>query len=147
MKTKFALGAVVAAIAVFSQTAFAQPASAPVTREQRKAETAEANKAGKLTPAGEGNIGADAVEASDKTRDRAQGADPGRHQVRQARARPAKRAVQKADKADATSRARPPATRARRRPKPTARLASWRRLATARPRSKTFFLTAAAVVK
>jgi hypothetical protein len=46
MKTKFALGAVVAAIAVFSQTAFAQ--TAPPRRwtvEQRKAETAEANKA------------------------------------------------------------------------------------------------------
>jgi len=52
MKTKFALGAVVAAIAVFSQTAFAQTA-APVTREERKADTAEANKAGKLAPAGE----------------------------------------------------------------------------------------------
>ena len=60
MKSKLALGAVVAAIAVFSQTAFAQAAaSAPVTREQRKADTAAANKAGQLAPAGEGKAGAD----------------------------------------------------------------------------------------
>ena len=66
---KFALGAIVAATAVFAQTAFAQ-ASAPVTREQRKAETAAANKAGKLAPAGEGP-GAMATQPttpSDKTR-------------------------------------------------------------------------------
>ncbi len=70
MKTKFALGAVVAAIAVFSQTAFAQTAaSAPVDRQQRKAETAEANKSGKLTPAGEGNISPAPAKTSDKTRD------------------------------------------------------------------------------
>jgi len=70
MKTKFALGAVVAAIAVFSQTAFAQTAaSAPVDRQQRKAETAEANKSGKLTPAGEGNISPTPAKTSDKTRD------------------------------------------------------------------------------
>ena len=50
MKTKLALGAIVALFA--AQTAFAQ-ASAPVTREERKAETAAANKAGKLTPAGD----------------------------------------------------------------------------------------------
>ena len=42
MKSKFALGVIVAATAVFAQTAFAQ-ASAPVNREQRKAETAAAN--------------------------------------------------------------------------------------------------------
>jgi hypothetical protein len=70
MKTKFALGAVVAAVAVFSQTAFAQTAaSAPVDRQQRKAETAEANKSGKLTPAGEGNISPAPAKTSDKTRD------------------------------------------------------------------------------
>jgi len=67
MKTKFAVGAVVAALAVFSQTAFAQ-ASAPVSREQRKAETADANKAGKLAPAGQGPIGSAPSTASDKTR-------------------------------------------------------------------------------
>jgi len=64
---KFALGAIVAATAVFAQTAFAQ-ASAPVTREQRKAETAEANKAGKLAPAGQGPIGSAPTGPSDKTR-------------------------------------------------------------------------------
>ena len=70
MKTKLALGAVVAAIAVFSTSAFAQ-ASAPVTREQRKAETAAANKAGTLAPAGEAATqkAADAnTKTSDKTR-------------------------------------------------------------------------------
>lgn len=69
MKTKLALGAVVAALAVFSQTAFAQ-ASAPVTRDQRKADTAAANKSGKLAPAGQGP-GAMAPQpstSSDKTR-------------------------------------------------------------------------------
>jgi len=66
---KFALGAIVAATAVFAQTAFAQ-ASAPVTREQRKAETAAANKAGKLAPAGEGPgaMGSQPAGPSDKTR-------------------------------------------------------------------------------
>jgi len=68
MKTKLALGAVFAAVAVFSQTAFAQ-ASAPVSREERKAETAAANKAGKLTPAGQGPIGSAPGKASDKTRE------------------------------------------------------------------------------
>ena len=53
MKTKLALGAAVAALAVFSQTAFAQ-ASAPVSREQRKAETLDARKKGELVPAGPG---------------------------------------------------------------------------------------------
>ena len=66
---KFALGAIVAATAVFAQTAFAQ-ASAPVTREQRKAETAAANKAGKLAPAGEGPgaMASQPTTPSDKTR-------------------------------------------------------------------------------
>ena len=66
---KFALGAIVAATAVFAQTAFAQ-ASAPVTREQRKAETAAANKAGKLAPAGEGpgTMAPQPTTPSDKTR-------------------------------------------------------------------------------
>ena len=66
---KFALGAIVAATAVFAQTAFAQ-ASAPVSREQRKAETAAANKAGKLAPAGEGPgaMASQPSTGSDKTR-------------------------------------------------------------------------------
>ena len=51
MKTKLALSAIVAAVAVFSQSAFAQ-ASSP-TRAEVKAETRAAEKSGKLTPAGE----------------------------------------------------------------------------------------------
>ena len=51
MKTKLALSAIVAAVAVFSQSAFAQ-ASSP-TRAEVKAETKAAEKSGKLTPAGE----------------------------------------------------------------------------------------------
>ena len=57
----------VAALAVFSQTAFAQ-STEPVSREQRKAETAELNKAGKLAPAGQGPIGSAPSTLSDKTR-------------------------------------------------------------------------------
>jgi len=68
MKSTLALGAVVAAIAVFSQTAFAQ-ASAPVTRDQRKAETAAANKSGTLAPAGQGpGTASQPSTGSDKTR-------------------------------------------------------------------------------
>ena len=68
MKSKLALGAVVAAVAVFSQTAFAQ-ASAPVTREQRKADTAAANKAGALAAPGQGaGTASQPSTASDKTR-------------------------------------------------------------------------------
>jgi hypothetical protein len=69
MKSKFALGAIIAATAVFAQTAFAQ-ASAPVTRAERKAETAAANKAGKLAPAGEGPgaMASAPTAGSDKTR-------------------------------------------------------------------------------
>lgn len=68
MKTKFALGAVVAALAVFSQTAFAQ--TAPVTRDQRKADTAAANKSGALAPAGQGPgaMASAPATGSDKTR-------------------------------------------------------------------------------
>ena len=104
MKTKFALGAVVAAIAVFSQTAFAQATATPasgVSRDQRKAETAAANKAGKLTPAGEGNMGGTPPKTSETTRD-------ARKAQTQADAKSGKLApageagIQKADKADAT---------------------------------------------
>src|SRR5947208_13470044 len=45
MKTKLVLGAVAAAVAVFSQGAFAQSASSP-TRADVKAETKAANKSG-----------------------------------------------------------------------------------------------------
>ena len=69
MKSKLAFGAVVAALAVFSTTAFAQ-ASAPVTREQRKADTAAANKSGNLAPAGQGPgaMASQPSTGSDKTR-------------------------------------------------------------------------------
>lgn len=62
MKTKLALSAIVAAIAVFSQGAFAQ-ASAP-TRAEVKAEA----KKGALAPAGEGPIASQPSKTSDKTR-------------------------------------------------------------------------------
>ena len=63
MKTKLALTAIVAALAVFSQGAFAQ-ASSP-TRAEVKAEA----KKGSLAPAGEGpGAMASAPKGSDKTR-------------------------------------------------------------------------------
>ena len=52
MKTKLVLGAVAAAVAVFSQGAFAQAASSP-SRADVKAQTKAAEKSGQLTPAGE----------------------------------------------------------------------------------------------
>ena len=55
MAFKFILVATLATAATLAwQSAAAQQASAPVSREQRKAETAAANKAGQLTPAGQG---------------------------------------------------------------------------------------------
>ncbi len=64
MKNQFALGAIVAAVAVFSQGAFAQ-ASSP-TRAEVKAEA----KTGALAPAGEGPgaMGKQPPTSSDKTR-------------------------------------------------------------------------------
>ena len=63
MKTKLALSAIVAAIAVFSQGAFAQ-ASSP-TRAEVKAQA----KTGSLAPAGEGpGAMASAPKGTDKTR-------------------------------------------------------------------------------
>jgi hypothetical protein len=64
MKTKLVLGAIAAAVAVFSQGAFAQ-ASSP-TRAEVKAEA----KTGALAPAGEGPgaMGKQPSTASDKTR-------------------------------------------------------------------------------
>jgi hypothetical protein len=67
MKTPVALSAVVVALTVLSQAALAQ-SSAPASREQRKAETAELNKAGQLAPAGQGPIGSAPSTASDKSR-------------------------------------------------------------------------------
>src|SRR6185436_4302661 len=63
MKTKLALGAVAAAIAVFSQGAFAQ-ASAPATRAEVKAGA----QAKAVAPAGEKPTAAPST-TSDKTRD------------------------------------------------------------------------------
>ena len=55
MSSKFILVATLATAATLAwQSAAAQQASAPVSREQRKAETAAANKSGELTPAGQG---------------------------------------------------------------------------------------------
>ena len=64
MKTKLVLGAVAAAVAVFSQGAFAQAASSP-TRAEVKADA----KKGSLAPAGEGPVVKQPSKASDKTRD------------------------------------------------------------------------------
>jgi hypothetical protein len=56
-----------------AQTAPAAPAAAqtqpPVTREQRKADTAAANKAGELVPAGQGGPGMTVPSGSSMTRD------------------------------------------------------------------------------
>jgi hypothetical protein len=62
MKTKLALSAIVAAVAVFSQGAFAQ-ASSP-TRAEVKAQA----KTGALAPAGEGPMASQPSKMSDKTR-------------------------------------------------------------------------------
>jgi len=69
MKMKTALTVLAAAAAVFAQGAFAQ-ASAPASRAEIKAETAAAEKAGKLTPAGEGpgNLTKAPSTSSDTTR-------------------------------------------------------------------------------
>ena len=64
MKTKLVLGAVAAAVAVFSQGAFAQAASSP-TRAEVKADA----KSGARTPAGEATGSVTPSKASDKTRD------------------------------------------------------------------------------
>ena len=66
MKTKLALSAIVAAVAVFSQGAFAQ-ASSP-TRAEVKAETKAAEKSGALTPAGEGPVVGQPGRSSETTR-------------------------------------------------------------------------------
>ena len=64
MKTKLVLGAIAAAVAVFSQGAFAQAASSP-TRAEVKSQA----KTGGLAPAGEGPVTNQPSKASDKTRD------------------------------------------------------------------------------
>ena len=54
MSSRFMAVAALATMPMLAWQSAAAQASAPVTREQRKAETAAANKAGQLTPAGVG---------------------------------------------------------------------------------------------
>ena len=68
MISKTTLGAAMAA-AVLSSGAFAQDSAAPASRAAIKAETRAAEKAGKLTPAGEGSpVDPDLGKRSSKTR-------------------------------------------------------------------------------
>ncbi len=83
MKTKLALGAVVAAIAMFSQGAFAQ-ASAPVMRADVKAQA----KTGALAPAGEGP-GAMAKPASGTDKTRMERKDATKSDIKAGKAQPA----------------------------------------------------------
>ena len=64
MKTKLVLGAVAAAVAVFSQGAFAQAASSPTRAEVKAGAQAKGS-----TPAGEGPVVNQPAKGSDKTRD------------------------------------------------------------------------------
>ena len=57
------------ATAQTTATEAAAPGTAPVTREQRKAETAAANKSGKLVPAGQGGPGMTPPSGPSMTRD------------------------------------------------------------------------------
>ena len=54
MSSRFMWVAALATVSALAWQSAAAQASGPVTREQRKAETAAANKAGQLTPAGQG---------------------------------------------------------------------------------------------
>ena len=70
MSSKFILVATLATAAALAWQSAAAQASGPVTREQRKAETAAANKAGQLTPAGQGGAPqAKTTTTSTKTRE------------------------------------------------------------------------------
>jgi hypothetical protein len=64
MKTKLVLGAVAAAVAVFTQGAFAQSASSPT-----RAEVKQEARTGALAPAGQGQQAPAPSKMSDKTRD------------------------------------------------------------------------------
>ena len=69
MKIKTAASLIAAAVALLAQGAYAaEPASAPKTRADVKAETAAAAKNKELTPAGEGKQAAPTKAKSDKTR-------------------------------------------------------------------------------
>ncbi|MGZ8260788.1 MAG: hypothetical protein ACXWUL_09585 [Caldimonas sp.] len=65
MKNRLVLGAVAAAVAVFSQGAFAQTTDAPKARADVKAEA----RTGALAPAGQGPMASAPSKTSDKTRD------------------------------------------------------------------------------
>jgi len=54
MSSRFILVATLATAATLAWQSAAAQASGPVSREQRKAATAAANKSGELTPAGQG---------------------------------------------------------------------------------------------
>jgi hypothetical protein len=70
MFSKSILVATLATAAALAWQSAAAQASGPVTREQRKAETAAANKSGQLTPAGQGAAPqAKTTTASTKTRE------------------------------------------------------------------------------
>lgn len=64
MKTKLVLGAVAAAVAVFSQGVFAQSASSPTRAEVKAGAQAKGS-----VPAGEGPVVNQPSKATDKTRD------------------------------------------------------------------------------
>ena len=73
MSSKSILVAALAMAATLCWESASAQASGPVSREQRKAETAAANKAGKLTPAGQGGAPVDkSVAASGPTTTRAE---------------------------------------------------------------------------
>ena len=70
MSSKSILVAALAVAGTLAWQAVSAQASAPVTREQRKAETAAANKSGQLTPAGRGGAPqAKSTATSTKTRE------------------------------------------------------------------------------
>ena len=73
MSSKFILVAALATAATLCWESASAQASGPVSREQRKAETAAANKAGKLTPAGQGGAPVDkSAAATGPTKTRAE---------------------------------------------------------------------------
>ena len=72
MSFKPVLMATVAMAATLTWQSVAAQASAPMTREQVKAETAAANKAGQLTPAGGGTAPAAKSTAKGSTKSREQ---------------------------------------------------------------------------
>jgi hypothetical protein len=69
MSSKLILVATLATAATLAWQSASAQASAPVSREQRKAETAAANKAGQLAPAGGSLPAAKSTEKSTTSRD------------------------------------------------------------------------------